>query len=319
MYPPEMRRREHVGHEARTLTQLEVAKQLSGLPGSLTLSPIKTHKYFGAEARTTFFERSKWLNRQLAITNKRKHQKTSTLLFDNMDRAAAAEDFAFAPSRPKTAPEMSTRGSMTLSICGDGDGDDDDDPAFDLLCSPLPSRLPGDSRAQDTIVGAFPSTPSSARSSISASGSARTPLSLPSLRASMSASCAGRTFSAEEEEIRWFEGIRVPRTDRSDLSSVDDSLNISADLALHDAANDLAVPTSPRTRYLAACSRHGINPRPSLIVRKLLTKELNLKHQGDVSAALLKNIMHRHDDVYAAVCCRHRHCHLCCNVLRNGR
>ena len=43
---------------------------------------------------------------------------------------------------------------------------------------------------------------------------------------------------------------------------------------------DLELPNSPRTAYLAGCLRDKLNPRASLIVRKRFEKELDLHHQG---------------------------------------
>ena len=41
-----------------------------------------------------------------------------------------------------------------------------------------------------------------------------------------------------------------------------------------------AHPSSPRTRYIDACSRQGVAPRVSLLVRRTLSKKLDLRHQG---------------------------------------
>jgi hypothetical protein len=38
--------------------------------------------------------------------------------------------------------------------------------------------------------------------------------------------------------------------------------------------------TSPRTKYLAGCMREGLNPRASLVLRKNMSKQLNLQHHG---------------------------------------
>lgn len=38
--------------------------------------------------------------------------------------------------------------------------------------------------------------------------------------------------------------------------------------------------TSPRTKYIAACLKQNMNPRMSLILRKRISSELNLQHQG---------------------------------------
>jgi hypothetical protein len=52
-------------------------------------------------------------------------------------------------------------------------------------------------------------------------------------------------------------------------------------------------PMTPRSRYLAACLSENVNPRASLIIRKELTKEIHLQHQGigDHMAKLLAESM----------------------------
>ena len=44
--------------------------------------------------------------------------------------------------------------------------------------------------------------------------------------------------------------------------------------------DDAGIPISPRSAYIDACFRDGLNPRPSLVLRKGLTKKLDLSHQG---------------------------------------
>ena len=48
-------------------------------------------------------------------------------------------------------------------------------------------------------------------------------------------------------------------------------------------------PTSPRTMYIASCIRDKLNPRASLVVRKMVTSDFSLPHQGigDKMAQLL--------------------------------
>jgi len=44
--------------------------------------------------------------------------------------------------------------------------------------------------------------------------------------------------------------------------------------------DDAGIPISPRSQYIDACMREGINPRASLVLRKGLTKHLDLSHHG---------------------------------------
>lgn len=43
---------------------------------------------------------------------------------------------------------------------------------------------------------------------------------------------------------------------------------------------DIEAPSSPRSKYLQGCLRDNLPPRPSLIIRKNLTRSLHLQHQG---------------------------------------
>ena len=49
---------------------------------------------------------------------------------------------------------------------------------------------------------------------------------------------------------------------------------------LPSAGTGLNRPNSPRSKYIMKCLNGGVNPRASLIIRKSVTKELNLQHYG---------------------------------------
>lgn len=53
--------------------------------------------------------------------------------------------------------------------------------------------------------------------------------------------------------------------------------------------NGLQAPVSPRSKYILGCLSKGLTPKASLVVRKMLTRSLNLQHQGigDEMAGLL--------------------------------
>jgi hypothetical protein len=48
----------------------------------------------------------------------------------------------------------------------------------------------------------------------------------------------------------------------------------------HTQSHVVVPITSPRTKYLAGCMREGLNPRASLVLRKNMSKALNLQHHG---------------------------------------
>ena len=65
--------------------------------------------------------------------------------------------------------------------------------------------------------------------------------------------------------------------------SLIDEENVSVDSfdvpTVKDDLQDGTV-TSPRTKYIAACLKKNMNPRMSLILRKRISSDLNLQHQG---------------------------------------
>lgn len=66
----------------------------------------------------------------------------------------------------------------------------------------------------------------------------------------------------------------------------DDNKTTSSSVLLDQIADQIFCTTespaikSPRTAYLTACMKHNIQPRPSLILRKKLTKKFDISHQG---------------------------------------
>ena len=44
---------------------------------------------------------------------------------------------------------------------------------------------------------------------------------------------------------------------------------------------DKHMETTPRTKFIAACAQAQVLPRASLLLRKNVSTELNLQHQGE--------------------------------------
>jgi len=65
-----------------------------------------------------------------------------------------------------------------------------------------------------------------------------------------------------------------------DLSESDDSADDEFYSGTIRNDTDMAVPTSPRSRYIAQCLLKATNPRASLLVRKNFGKSLELHHHG---------------------------------------
>ena len=73
----------------------------------------------------------------------------------------------------------------------------------------------------------------------------------------------------------------------------DDTLSVMSTLSLRkrllEEGKDPTMPASPRSTYINACLREGVNPRASLVLRKGLSKKLELQSygMGDDNARLL--------------------------------
>lgn len=68
-----------------------------------------------------------------------------------------------------------------------------------------------------------------------------------------------------------------------------DQITLQSHLLQHDLDLHLSEPISPRSIYLAACSRERVNPRASMILRKGFNKSLDLHNQavGDTMGLIL--------------------------------
>lgn len=67
------------------------------------------------------------------------------------------------------------------------------------------------------------------------------------------------------------------------------ALELQSKLLKHNDTLMLPTPLSPRSTYLAACAREGVNPLAGMVIRKGFSKVLNLQHQaiGDTLGKIL--------------------------------
>ena len=80
--------------------------------------------------------------------------------------------------------------------------------------------------------------------------------------------------------------FQQPVTSKKVVNDEYSIISLDADLHVDKSSN---IEISPRSKYIDGCVRENIFPRPSLLVRKKMTKELKLQHQGmgDKIAGLL--------------------------------
>ena len=326
----------------QTRTQLCISKSLEGLPGRLDLNPVITKKYFGQKARTHFFDRYKWIDQQMQITQLDKAQETKEFFFNGEVEAPAIDNtYAFAPQRPELN-DISKQ--LNYGEADDNDDNISDDENEDLVDS--------EQLLQDTI---------SVYKNMSLSGKVQLPSEIEishrigtaggSIRHDSIASSVSSLQDSELDELEFLDSLgilpmagnnkgslpmagnnkgsntshrnkfaRIKKVNKlpsvyeanTKLSSFPSNTSASAtnslaskysdysnsSLASNNPSNDfllntMAIPNSPRTTYLVGCAKLNILPRPSLILRKNLTKTLDLQHQGmgDLMATVLAESM----------------------------
>ena len=332
-YPDELiDLRKNLKTPPQTKTQLRISKSLEGLPGRLELNPVITKKYFGQKARTHFFDRYKWIDQQMQITQLDKSQETNEFFFNGEEETVAQDNtYAFAPQRPELSAiakqlEFNSNGNNEE----EEEEEEDDDDIFDseqLLKDTIsvysnlslagkltmPSEIElgrvataGGSIRHHSITSSVSSLQESEVDELDF---------LDSLGILPMGGCLGNSSSHRNKYARnsnkkltrlpsmLDSGIKSSlQSDVNNLGSVSIASKHSdysnGSLRSNNPSNDfllntMAIPNSPRTTYLVGCAKLNILPRPSLILRKNLTKELDLQHQGmgDQMATVLAESM----------------------------
>lgn len=285
-----------------------LATRLLGLPGHLSMSKDTTSKYFGASAREQFLGRISFLqkhrNNNASIVedediyelhyDSQADQLMSSLPF-SVDRNNILQDES-GVSEEKDAKSLLSRPSFysrfKAKVQG-GSVDNNDD--IMLMQSAFRSGIDDlDSFTLDLFDGY-------GSGSDCIQGDGYRPGLQPSLVLGGDESLYGesmnelRSFALAPQNLQPFhesaEGDDYSLGDRSQLT--DDTLSVLSTLGLrkHLLDNDecATIPASPRSTYINACLREGANPRASLVLRKNLTKRLELQSygMGDDNARLL--------------------------------
>ena len=256
--------------------------RLKGLPGNLQLSPQMAGKYFGFKARTRFMERTQFIRRQRMITNSNPAAPVDKLYYNTED----PEPHDMLPfSAPARKGVQSLHGSASSSA--------------NSILSRTSTARSGSSRR------ALTSSNTAINSGISGGSPMRLeplgPLQTVQLAKPPTVPCLAVEADAEGglgddvlDDITFDGSDYSERDDKDSLDSdghdddddmegveddgIDDDLTLTSKMIEEGA--ELAQATSPRSNYIAGCIKEGLNPRAGLLVRKNLSKKLELQHMG---------------------------------------
>jgi len=368
--------------DGMTLIQRSIEKKLEGLPGDFDMNEKETKNYFGKGSRKEFFQRYKWLDRQLQITKSYHAEDAPALYFDTSldeeddDVVASGRDahvsgssppspmrgphdsphasagagssdaavvkpavirtgdYAFAPRRPnfededesseseddaedkirmlypkfylhrseleedcrmreelekarqqalleeRTLESGITTKMNTLDLAYDVDDDADYDGlgGDDLTAASGLDDEEGKAKSNGIVPGVNPMKGSQSVPALPITP-IRRPISASGVRSRLGGTGRSARLNSRPNSAS------VTRLPKTNPNLAPHHYDRQSDSIL----NSLAIPNSPRTSYLVGCAQQNILPRPSLVLRKMFTKELNLKHQGmgDVNALIL--------------------------------
>ncbi len=241
-------------------TILSPREKVLGLPGNLKLSLKDMNKYFGVHAKNQFYDRYQWVNKQRSINNLSNNEALSGLLFDNEeDLIDDKATVPFAPVRESTRytalPSVISSSTITIES---RNITDKPSVRFNRQTIQNPVKLTYDNDDDNaTPAGKAAHGDISARDDTYLLDSV-----LPTRNNTKSPG------SVEDE---------IDDNDSKVSNSTSYSLALQAHLAELDV-NRAAAPT-PRTKYLDECCKENLFPR-SFLIRKNLTKTLDLQHQG---------------------------------------
>ena len=240
-------------------TVLSPREKVLGLPGNLKLSLKEMNKYFGIHAKNQFYDRYQWVNRQRSINNLSNTEALSALLFDNEeDLIDDKATVPFAPVRESTRytalPSVISSSTITIESRNITD---------------KPNMRYNRQTIQNPVKLSYDNDNDATPASNAAHGS-----------------------SSARDDTYLLDSVLPTRNNTKSPGGVDDeiddndskvsnSTSYSLALQAHLAELDInrAVAPTPRTKYLDECCKGNLFPR-SLLIRKNLTKTLDLQHQG---------------------------------------
>lgn len=270
-------------------------------PGAPSCSPADSKKYFGGGARDDFFKRNKWLGRQLKITEVRKSgSPTPHLYFDSTD---ADENYETPVKRHSSI--SSYKKDTYVSSLFNGESSDGNSVCVNNAnnFTPTNSIIKYSGLVKSPVLNAesaFLTNLDQTPGSNQISGDYDSVLTEESQQSLWLEPVDGNMpLSRIEQENTNFDDsgelfdISVCRgADRGkalaailgrrdhNISTPNPEKDLLAQGSSAQVLDCLAIPHSPRTAYLVGCASEQVLPRPSLLLRKELTTELNLKHQG---------------------------------------
>ena len=223
-------------------SDVELDDRLKGLPGNLKLSPAETRKYFGNRARHKFMERTSFIMNQRKITNASSTVVTEKLYYNNETNNVNDSHPFSPPTRKALKLRNITTASANSSVRST---------ALSSLTLSVRNNQIDNNEINNLDVN---------DEDITLDGSYNDPT---------------EYFDFDDEEN---EDEMQLEKDNEDYE--DDIENLTLTGKLINDGLDITEPVSPRTKYIEGCLREKLNPRASLVIRKKLTKKLELQHLG---------------------------------------
>ena len=279
-----------------------VESQLLGLPGNFSMTVNETEKYFGDQSRINFFDRYHWLNEQRNKYNFSSIDDNSStdlkLLIDKSGHAYGngfdPSEIPFAPIRPDNKNAGIGKNTLDSRVAG-RDGE-----IFSRgasrggkggLFNVSSSTLSQSGLIDETKSGEFSQRSESSNSVDLFGNSAEsinsrnttilvdTSVDIDEFHTAAKQSMINRRIEAARKAA---EMNQIELNDEETLQMELEAIALQSKLLITDqiSIRDAGTMMSPRSKYIDCCLRQGINPKPSLVLRKGFTKELDLSHHG---------------------------------------
>ena len=277
-------------------TDTFIAHKLAGLPGKMQLDRSQTRKYFGNASRDEFFKRFQWMNKQRDKTFKNSEDKCNAieeLIFDNeMNHINhASVSYAFAPVRPERLARKGDHVNYINSKLAKLDGKNKAVENFEQQMkerneklkrseTKLKKNITGDPKLDRKLLAKVHDDYQHDVNTITQEYENKM----------LELAAEDDVFSVADSQVT-STFIDTNEISRLRIENHKGYENEDGQIDIHDDRDkeSMGLSVSPRTMYIDGCIRSNLNPRPSLILRKTLTKEMNLQHysMGDDMGKLL--------------------------------
>lgn len=314
------------------LSNLEI--KLKGLPGNLSLSESTMNKYFGDKGRDNFFGRYQFINKHNLLMNSQDKDDLTELFFDNEASEVEHPTTPFCPNRCNNNFEKKKKESGSSFRSRFKSTEENSSAMMNEDCRRLAENAVrcGDlalaQNLKSSIIHRSPPYSTTLKSPTFYQNGHPSPISLPSpsitspnptlniaanwnsaksITPSKKINTSPNLMTVSAVDTSCIEDSYQRLTSASDYKS-DASVYSGVMTEIAQACEETAPPMSPRTHYIARCLKEKLNPNVSLIIRKNLTKILNLNHLGigDKMASILAECLENLPFIHGINICDNR-------------